>query len=437
MVLWIGVDDTDSLQGMCTTFLATEIVRELTEDFDLIGYPRLVRLNPTIPWKTRGNAAICLRFGRGVGARSAVGEIDHRPVFSYRRGSGRLDPRAVHGQLEAIMERWCAFDEPTTNPGFVVLRRPPSPGLYWKAVREVVSQTSTRRAIAGLGFVRGYKNGRGIIGAAAATAWRPRDRTYELLAYREREKWGSPRDVDPESVMAMDRAFPSTFNNYDYANSHVALAPRSPCPVLMGIRGDVPLDLPRALRRIDGEAPSRWMIFETNQGTDDHIRRDDWRMRPNTSVSLRGTVLGEPADAAGGHVFFPFGGRRRVAVAAYEPSKQFRSVIRKLAPGDTVRVMGSIRRDPRSLNLEKLQVLQVVPKATKVANPRCPVCNKSMKSIGRDEGFRCLRGHVKKPTTAAVFAIVERQLRQQWYEPPVSARRHIAKPLKRLRDRNG
>src|SRR5206468_4538429 len=27
MVLWIGVDDTDSLSGMCTTFLATEIER--------------------------------------------------------------------------------------------------------------------------------------------------------------------------------------------------------------------------------------------------------------------------------------------------------------------------------------------------------------------------------------------------------------------------
>ncbi|TLZ73059.1 MAG: hypothetical protein E6K14_06040 [Methanobacteriota archaeon] len=48
MVLWIGVDDTDSLQGMCTTFLATELVTELTKDRDLIGYPRLVRLNPNV-----------------------------------------------------------------------------------------------------------------------------------------------------------------------------------------------------------------------------------------------------------------------------------------------------------------------------------------------------------------------------------------------------
>src|SRR5690348_17412068 len=73
MVLWIGVDDTDSLQGMCTTFLATEIVRDLTLDLDLIGYPRLVRLNPNIPWKTRGNGAVCIRVGKGMGAASVVG----------------------------------------------------------------------------------------------------------------------------------------------------------------------------------------------------------------------------------------------------------------------------------------------------------------------------------------------------------------------------
>src|SRR5438552_19145875 len=82
MVLWIGVDDTDSLEGMCTTFLATELVRDLTEDYDLIGYPRLVRLNPNIPWKTRGNGAVCLQIGRGEGPTSMVGWITGRSIVS-------------------------------------------------------------------------------------------------------------------------------------------------------------------------------------------------------------------------------------------------------------------------------------------------------------------------------------------------------------------
>src|SRR2546427_7994220 len=98
MVLWIGVDDTDSLSGMCTTFLATEIVRDLTQDLDLIGYPRLVRLNPNIPWKTRGNGAVCIRVGNGSGPTSIVGSIAGRFIVSYRRG------RTPQG-MEAVAKR--------------------------------------------------------------------------------------------------------------------------------------------------------------------------------------------------------------------------------------------------------------------------------------------------------------------------------------------
>ncbi|MEK6851015.1 MAG: DNA-binding protein, partial [Candidatus Thermoplasmatota archaeon] len=75
----LGFDDTDSRRGLCTTWLATEFVREF-RDWDLLGYPRLVRLNPNVPWKTRGNGAICLRLGRGRGPRFIVGQIEGRQV---------------------------------------------------------------------------------------------------------------------------------------------------------------------------------------------------------------------------------------------------------------------------------------------------------------------------------------------------------------------
>src|SRR5206468_7245663 len=112
MVLWIGVDDTDSLRGMCTTFLATEIIRELTEEFDLIGFPRLVRLNPNVPWKTRGNGAICLRFGRGLGRRTQIGDLGGRPVWSFPRSRGRDDPQRAVGRVAALVERRSEFREP-------------------------------------------------------------------------------------------------------------------------------------------------------------------------------------------------------------------------------------------------------------------------------------------------------------------------------------
>ena len=38
------------------------------------------------------------------------------------------------------------FSDPTTNPAFAILRRPPPPALYWKAVRGIVSRREAREA---------------------------------------------------------------------------------------------------------------------------------------------------------------------------------------------------------------------------------------------------------------------------------------------------
>lgn len=432
MVLWVGLDDTDSLRGMCTTFLATEVVRELTRTHDLIGYPRLVRLNPNIPWKTRGNGALALRFGEGRGTPWTVGRFGERVVRAFPRSTGREDPEDLQDPLEALVGRWSVFDDPTTNPAYAVLRRPPPPGLYWRAVRGIVTRREARAAAAGRGILRGYKNGRGIIGATAALAWRPQDRTYELLGYRHPSLWGLRREIDPASVREMDRRFPSTFNNYDYANEKVVLAPHSPCPVLLGIRGDAPGALPRALRVLRGEGPERWLLFETNQGTDDHVVPDDWSLRPYTATTVAGWVDTAPSTLAGGHVFFELVGRSRVTVGAYEPSKQFRDIVRALRPGDHIRVTGSIREEPRTLNLERLEVVSLAPSIRKPANPRCPVCGKSMKSMGFHAGFRCARRHARVPFEAAVLEEEPRGIAPGLYEPPASARRHLAKPIQRI-----
>jgi tRNA(Ile2)-agmatinylcytidine synthase len=188
----------------------------------------------------------------------------------------------------------------------------------------------------------------------------------------------------------MDRRFPSTFNNYDAANRHVVIAPRSPCPVLCGIRGDDPRDLPDALASVRTEPVDRWLLFETNQGTDDHLVPANGReLVPRTSVAVEGSVAGTPGTLAGGHVVFALERARgeRIDCTAYEPSKQLRRVVRALRRGDRVRVSGAVRDRPRTINVEKLAVLALAPGRRAVA-------------VG-------------------------------WYEPPVSARRHLAKPLKR------
>mgnify|MGYP001083316957 FL=1 len=79
-MLHIGIDDTDSLDGGCTTWLVTEIIAELS-DFDLVAPPRLVRLNPNVPWKTRGNGSLALVFGQGIDSKQLIGEIDNRKIY--------------------------------------------------------------------------------------------------------------------------------------------------------------------------------------------------------------------------------------------------------------------------------------------------------------------------------------------------------------------
>jgi len=428
MVLWIGVDDTDSLSGMCTTFLATEIVRDLTEDFDLIGYPRLVRLNPNIPWKTRGNGAICVAIGVGRGPSGIVGSFDGAPVQSFVRGETPKPLDEICDRVRKLVEGWAYFEDPDTNPAFVILRRKPEPGLYWKAVRRIVSLPEARAAVHANGIIRSYKNGRGTIGALSAVSWKPRDRTYEILTYRYPALWGTRRSIEADSVIEMDRAFPSTFDNYDYENSRLVIAPRTPCPILFGIRGDDPSDLRPAMEMVRGERPSRWLIFETNQGTDDHVVRSRGSEACRT-VRFEGTVTDAPRTLPGGHVVFAVDGG---SVTAYEPSKQFRLSVRRLLPGDRVEVIGAVRESPSTVNLEKIRVLGLVPEVRKVANPTCHVCFKRAKSLGRGRGFRCARCRIRFPESAAVTVRIRRALQLGWYEPPVGSRRHLSMPIKRM-----
>lgn len=432
MVLYVGVDDTDSLERMCTSFIASEIATRV-QHLDLIGLPRLVRLNPNIPWKTRGNGALCLRFGRGTGTSFQVGAVDGIPILAYPRSATvEADEELWKIAAESVLE-FSALDDPTTQPGLVMTRDPPGPSLYWKAVREVVEQSEVTPFLGKADRYLAPRGPRGLIGALAATSWRPRDRTYEVLAYRKRDKWGTRRFVDEEDARALDERFPSTFNNYDFETGHVALAPHSPCPVLLGIRGDSVEDLPKALSTVRTEEVDRWLLFETNQGTDEHlVRHAAAELRPHTSAILRGVVGSNPVTMSGGHVVFGLTDGGEVDCVAYEPTKSFRKVVSSLRPGDEVKAYGSIRDEPRSLNLEKIEVLRLSHNPVKVANPRCPECSKSMKSTGRGGGFRCRGCGVKLPYAAAEFRVPDRSVEEGYYEPPVSARRHLSKPLSRM-----
>jgi tRNA(Ile2)-agmatinylcytidine synthase len=231
----------------------------------------------------------------------------------------------------------------------------------------------------------------------------------------------------------MDKSTQMTFNNYDYENGHIAIAPGSPCPILFGIRGDSAEELLKARRMIKGEQSDKWLLFLTNQATEDHIvRRRVSDLRPCESARIHVRVATAPVTIPGGHVIVRVSDGDEIDAAFYEPSKGFREVARELIPGDDVVLFGSVRKEPRSLNVEKMIVNRLVQDVRKVHNPVCKRCNKSMGSMGSGQGYRCKRCGEKAGESAAKFQKSDRKIRKGWFEPPVASRRHLHKPLRRM-----
>jgi tRNA(Ile2)-agmatinylcytidine synthase len=184
---------------------------------------------------------------------------------------------------------------------------------------------------------------------------------------------------------------------------------------------------------IKGERPDKWLLFLTNQATEDHIvRRRVSELRPWESARIHVRVAAAPATLPGGHVIVRVSDGDEIDAAFYEPSKGFREVARELTPGDLVVLFGSVRKEPRSLNVEKMMVKRLVQDVRKVHNPICRNCKKSMGSMGSGQGYRCKRCGQKAGESAAKFEKFSRRIRQGWFEPPVASRRHLHKPLRRM-----
>lgn len=393
--MWVGVDDTDARTGGCTTRVALDLVAGL--DREPIGRPRLVRLDPMAPWKTRGNGAVALRF------------------------EGEATPEVADRAWGIVRDR----AEPDADPGLVVTDRRPDRSLYEAAVTRLVDADGIERPEGA--HVLG---GRGRVGALAAVSWRPADRTFEHLTYREPSRLGSPRRVDPASVRRVAEQAETAWDCWDFGEEEPVMVPNGPDPVLFGIRGDDPAEVRALARRVDSEPVADAATFLTNQGTDDHVAASTVEeMAPARNVAVRGVVADEPRTVEGGHTFVDLeDGTGTCTLAAYEPTKRFRRVVRELAPGDEVLAVGGTS-DGETVNLEKLRV-DALADVAETANPRC--CGSTMDSAGYRAGYRCGGCGRRVGEAAAPRRPVERDLTTGWHEVPPCARRHLAKPLKRF-----
>ena len=431
-MLHIGIDDTDSIKGGCTTWLATEIIAELSE-FDLIGPPRLVRLNPNVPWKTRGNAAVALTFGKGVGSKTLVGEFGKEKIYMYT--TGRDMEYDKHAMLERISTLVMDGSMSDSQPGIVISDVFLPEGLYWQGVTNIVTEEILSDAIEGA-ISQGYRGSRGIYGAACSIAWTGSSsksngisHTWELIGYREKEKWGSKRDISASSVHEVGH-LDGVFSCHD-SDGKVAMVPNSPCPVLWGFRGTEHKTLIDNFDNLGPEKPFRWILYKTNQATDDHLRTMEITdISDGDSVWLEVEVSSKPNVIKGGHRFFKVSDSEGATVkcAAFEPSKTFRHAIDSLEVGDILIICGSFKKD--TINLEKIRLLELTKRFSKSANPVCD-CGRRTHSSGKGMHYRC-KVCGKKYDRPEMIEITP-DLEIGWYEPPASARRHLTTPISLMR----
>ena len=398
----IGIDDTDSPAGMCTTYLGAVLARRLIHDHMRVREARLVRLNPNVTFKTRGNAAIAL-------------DVEG-------------DPEQGFALACAIVEELADFSCGKTNPGVVVAEKRPDPAFYQRAVTDFCEIDEAVAVLEAAGArYRGWKNRRGLVGATAAVSSVFPDTTYEILAYRDPARWGTSREVDRESLFAAEEAtFPHTWDTVDVANRVVVCVPHTPDPVLFGIRGESPAWVMAARSLILSEKPAFEQIWVTNQGTDAHLLSGTCgSLREGLSYRVRGVVINRQVTGAGGHVSLAIRDNRAdVRCMAYEPTKNFRDIVRALVPGDEIVAVGSYKKG--SINLEKMCLVSPA-RDLRTQAPLCTTCSKRMTSAGKSKGFKCRKcgAHAMEPEVLET----PRMLTAGWYEVPPTARRHLSKPL--------
>ncbi len=413
-ILHVGIDDTDSSEGMCTTYISAVVMDELKHcGFQLLGNPRLIRLNPFAPFKTRGNGAIS---------------------FNLILKSGKEAEKAKKLILNHV-ENLSHLQHENTNPGVVFhdgLITPELKAFSMKTVQQIVTIKDAQKLAVQVGAqFHEFKNGRGVIGALAAIGYPLKDKTYELLAYRIPENYGKKRRIDYKSVLEMNqKTYPQTFDNLDEDENYIAIEPHTPCPILYGIRGETPEIVMEAHAIIKTcETIERIVVYVTNQHTDHHLIKIDniSQMDKCKSYIAQGIVKDSPNTIEGGHVIFTLkDDSGSIDCAAYEPTKGFRDLVKELKEGDFLKVYGGIG-DKGSLNLEKIHVLELA-KVYETQNPICK-CGKRMKSARKNKGYKCINCGFKLRYGIKDLIEVKRNIKKGFYEVPPSARRHLSKPL--------
>ena len=415
--MYVGFDDTDSPKGMCTTYLAYRLIKSLKkEHVDFLDFPNLIRFNPNIPWKTRGNGAVAIKISTKKPEK--IKKMVKQLVSKYADTKNGANPGLVFFEQEKIPKHFSQF----------------STKALWKLIKRNDAKSFIKKNNIE-SFYLG--NGQGLVGAIGAISYQFSDNTFELLSYRNKSKFGLKRNIDKKLVKEMqERTFPHTFNSYDNEKEKILISPNGPDPVFFGVRGENPSILITAAESIKPqEKLDGYLIFKSNQGTGDHLKNkiDVDSFEPYTSGTIEGTIESPPIVLRGGHVFFSINSKeKKINCCVYKPTR-ITHVAKNLIKGDRILIGGGVRRASKNFdrifNIEFLRPLHLEEHLT-FRNPFCKSCNKRMKSKGVNQGFQCSKCGKKSKNKTGIT--MPRAISKKMYIPSVSAHRHLTKTIQRF-----
>jgi len=379
-MVWLGLDDTDSLEGGCTTEMFCKLLKRMKVPY---RDARLVRLWPFAEKRTRGNAS--------VGA-----EL----LCSFDEASGLIDEQWLW-----LLQR-C---EDASEPVLVLSKEQPSEQNYWSAVRRHLPENE----LVIEGESRSWGEGSGLIGAVAAISWTgEHDHTWEHTVYRLPSNIGTKRII-PSQLHMLDEMFPGTFLNRDPRLNKGLIAPRSPCPVLLGIRAESSEEAESAWQWLSAqegiEEHEDTMLWRTNQACDDHIES-----------SIEAVLLTNPTIREKGHCSVQ---TNKGEVVAFAEGGYVNKLLQKCVEGDEIEFIGL--KFGGVYHLERLRLLKPVLRNKK--RPLCE-CGVRMKSKGVGQLVKC----PGCKTTTKVQWIGDTVGPIDWVEPAGDRRRHLAAPLSRM-----
>ncbi|MDB2671999.1 DUF1743 domain-containing protein [Candidatus Poseidoniales archaeon] len=388
---WLGLDDTDSLKGGCTTEVLFRLLNDLPDDVSF-RTPRLVRLWPFAKQRTRGNAAVAVELITENEA-ELLNHLDQwwkQHIESLKGILGTSD-HSERTQYPA-------------DPGMVWTSELMTDEAFYK------SAVSSEIELQNVPEVTRYWGGNGRIGATAAVLWPAAQCTYEAISWRSNEAEGR-RQLD-EVALAEVEDLKDTFLCRNPKLGTSLLAPRGNSPVLFGIRSWTKDGAQHALDILeqgnDTEPSKGSLVFQTNQATGDHLEEPVEAYVRSKSILKKGHVVLETTQGTW---------------MAFRQSGHIALLSQWVIKGDLL-IGNGLRDEDDVLHLELLKVKKSISEQKR---PLCVRCNKSMKSMGKNQGLRCKRCNL---TSDRGWVEVERiPPFQNWVQPPPSSRRHLSKPL--------